>query len=71
MGRAYLDLVNNVATTGHGHPRLTEAVARQWARLNTNSRFHCAAVAEFSARLAALAPKVVSRYCRPPASPGA
>jgi 4-aminobutyrate aminotransferase-like enzyme/Ser/Thr protein kinase RdoA (MazF antagonist) len=55
-GRAYLDMVNNVATTGHGHPRLTEAVSRQWARLNTNSRFHYAAVAEFSARLAALAP---------------
>ena len=55
-GRAYLDMVNNVATTGHGHPRLVEAVSRQWARLNTNSRFHYAAVAEFSARLAALAP---------------
>ncbi len=55
-GRTYLDMVNNVATTGHGHPRLAEAVSRQWARLNTNSRFHYAAVAEFSARLAALAP---------------
>ena len=55
-GRTYLDMVNNVATTGHGHPRLVEAVSRQWARLNTNSRFHYAAVAEFSARLAALAP---------------
>jgi 4-aminobutyrate aminotransferase-like enzyme/Ser/Thr protein kinase RdoA (MazF antagonist) len=55
-GRAYLDMVNNVAATGHGHPRLTAAVSRQWARLNTNSRFHYAAVAEFSARLAALAP---------------
>jgi 4-aminobutyrate aminotransferase-like enzyme len=55
-GQTYLDMVNNVATTGHGHPRLVEAVSRQWARLNTNSRFHYAAVAEFSARLAALAP---------------
>jgi len=55
-GQVYLDMVNNVATTGHGHPRLTAAVARQWARLNTNSRFHYAAVAEFSERLAALAP---------------
>ncbi|MGN6503483.1 MAG: aminotransferase [Pseudolysinimonas sp.] len=55
-GQVYLDMVNNVATTGHGHPRLTEAVARQWARLNTNSRFHYAAVAEFSGRLAQLAP---------------
>jgi 4-aminobutyrate aminotransferase-like enzyme/Ser/Thr protein kinase RdoA (MazF antagonist) len=55
-GQTYLDMVNNVATAGHGHPRLVEAVSRQWARLNTNSRFHYAAVAEFSARLAALAP---------------
>jgi 4-aminobutyrate aminotransferase-like enzyme/Ser/Thr protein kinase RdoA (MazF antagonist) len=56
-GQVYLDMVNNVATTGHGHPRLTQAVARQWARLNTNSRFHYAAVAEFSERLASLAPE--------------
>lgn len=55
-GRAYLDMVNNVTIAGHGHPRLVEAVRRQWARLNTNSRFHYAGVAEFSERLAGLAP---------------
>ena len=32
------------------------AIARQWALLNTNSRFHYAAVAELSERLAELAP---------------
>jgi 4-aminobutyrate aminotransferase-like enzyme/Ser/Thr protein kinase RdoA (MazF antagonist) len=56
-GRAYLDMVNNVTIAGHGHPRLVEAVRRQWARLNTNSRFHYAGVAEFSERLASLAPE--------------
>ncbi|MDQ0423418.1 4-aminobutyrate aminotransferase-like enzyme/Ser/Thr protein kinase RdoA (MazF antagonist) [Peteryoungia aggregata LMG 23059] len=56
-GRAYLDMVNNVTILGHGHPRLAEAVGRQWALLNTNSRFHYAAVAEFSDRLASLAPE--------------
>jgi 4-aminobutyrate aminotransferase-like enzyme/Ser/Thr protein kinase RdoA (MazF antagonist) len=56
-GRAYLDMVNNVTILGHGHPRLTAAVEQQWSRLNTNSRFHYAAVADFSARLAALAPE--------------
>lgn len=56
-GRSYLDMVNNVTTVGHGHPRLVQAVGRQWARLNTNSRFHYEGVAEFSARLAALAPE--------------
>ncbi|HEV7308916.1 aminotransferase [Ensifer sp.] len=55
-GRSYLDMVNNVTILGHGHPRLAAAVGRQWSLLNTNSRFHYAAVAEFSARLAALAP---------------
>ena len=56
-GRAYLDMVNNVTTVGHGHPRLVDAVRRQWARLNTNSRFHYAGIAEFSERLAGLAPE--------------
>ena len=56
-GRSYLDMVNNVAVLGHGHPAVADAVARQWRRLNTNSRFNYAAVAEFSARLAATLPE--------------
>lgn len=56
-GRSYLDMVNNVTILGHGHPRLASAVGRQWSLLNTNSRFHYASVAEFSARLAALVPE--------------
>ncbi|KQV84436.1 aminotransferase [Rhizobium sp. Root1220] len=56
-GRAYLDMVNNVTVLGHGHPRLAEAISEQWLRLNTNSRFHYAAIAEFSERLAGLAPE--------------
>jgi len=55
-GRVYLDMVNNVAAIGHAHPRLEAAVARQLRRLNTNSRFHYAAVAEFAERLASLLP---------------
>ena len=55
-GRVYLDMVNNVAAIGHGHPALADAVARQWRRLNTNSRFNYAVVAEFSERLAATLP---------------
>lgn len=56
-GRAYLDMVNNVAILGHGEPRLTQAVAAQMARLNTNSRFHYESVVEFSEALAAKAPE--------------
>ena len=55
-GRAYLDMINNVAILGHGEPRLTDAVAAQMARLNTNSRFHYEALVEFSEALAARAP---------------
>ncbi len=56
-GRAYVDMVNNVAAIGHGHPRLADAVEQQLRTLNTNSRFHYAAIAQFSERLAALAPE--------------
>ena len=55
-GRVYLDMVNNVAVLGHGHPGLADAVARQWRRLNTNSRFNYEVVVEFSERLAATLP---------------
>ncbi|MGD9957520.1 MAG: aminotransferase, partial [Candidatus Nanopelagicales bacterium] len=55
-GRCYVDMVNNVAAVGHGHPRLADAVDRQMRMLNTNSRFHYEAVALLSERLAALAP---------------
>lgn len=55
-GRAYIDMVNNVAAIGHGHPRLADAVAAQLRLLNTNSRFHYEAIVQFSERLAALAP---------------
>jgi 4-aminobutyrate aminotransferase-like enzyme/Ser/Thr protein kinase RdoA (MazF antagonist) len=56
-GQVYLDMVNNVTILGHAHPRIQAAVARQLKRLNTNSRFHYAAIAEFSARLAELLPE--------------
>ncbi|WNW10277.1 aminotransferase [Pseudomonas sp. DTU_2021_1001937_2_SI_NGA_ILE_001] len=56
QGRSYLDMLNNVAVLGHGHPRMVAESARQWSLLNTNSRFHYAAIAEFSERLLELAP---------------
>ncbi|QVM97034.1 aminotransferase [Pseudomonas sp. SORT22] len=61
QGRAYLDMLNNVAVLGHGHPRMVAESARQWSLLNTNSRFHYAAIAEFSERLLALAPSGMDR----------
>ncbi|MEQ7919896.1 aminotransferase [Xanthomonas sp. WHRI 1810A] len=60
-GRSYLDMLNNVAVLGHGHPRMAQVAGRQWSLLNTNSRFHYAAIAEFSERLLALAPDGMNR----------
>lgn len=54
--QVYVDVVNNVATTGHAHPTLTAAATRQWSLLNTNSRFHYGAAVELAERLANLAP---------------
>ncbi|MCO8164763.1 aminotransferase [Pseudomonas sp. 21LCFQ010] len=61
QGRSYLDMLNNVAVLGHGHPRMAREAARQWSLLNTNSRFHYAAIAEFSERLLKLAPPGMDR----------
>ncbi|KPY88560.1 Aminotransferase, class III, partial [Pseudomonas syringae pv. spinaceae] len=61
QGRSYLDMLNNVAVLGHGHPRMAYEAARQWSLLNTNSRFHYAAIAEFSERLLKLAPDGMDR----------
>ncbi|PRA70188.1 hypothetical protein CQ065_05765 [Pseudomonas sp. MYb187] len=61
QGRSYLDMLNNVAVLGHGHPRMVNEAARQWSLLNTNSRFHYAAIAEFSERLLELAPEGMDR----------
>ena len=54
--RSYVDTINNVAMIGHGDPRVAAASARQWLLLNTNSRFHYAAIVDYSARIAELFP---------------
>ncbi|MDH0301313.1 MULTISPECIES: aminotransferase [unclassified Pseudomonas] len=61
QGRSYLDMLNNVAVLGHGHPRMVAESARQWSLVNTNSRFHYAAIAEFSERLLEVAPEGFDR----------
>lgn len=61
QGRSYLDMLNNVAVLGHGHPRMAAEAGRQWSLLNTNSRFHYAAIAEFSEQLLKRAPAGMDR----------
>ena len=55
-GRAYLDLVNNVAHVGHAHPRVVEAAARQKAELETNTRYLHPRILDYGDRLAATLP---------------
>ncbi|NIY99052.1 aminotransferase class III-fold pyridoxal phosphate-dependent enzyme, partial [Salipiger sp. HF18] len=38
-GTRYLDFYNNVPSVGHSHPAVVEAVSRQIAVLNTNTRY--------------------------------
>jgi 4-aminobutyrate aminotransferase-like enzyme len=55
-GRVYLDMVNNVTSVGHAHPRVVEAAHRQMRLLNTNSRFNYRVIAEFADRISATLP---------------
>src|SRR6201998_679354 len=55
-GRAYLDVYNNVPLVGHSHPRVVEAVQRQIALLNTNTRYLHDNVLRYAERLTQLLP---------------
>ena len=55
-GRRYLDCYNNVASVGHCHPRVVEALTRQAARLNTHTRYLHENVVRYAERLAATCP---------------
>lgn len=56
-GRAYLDCFNNVCHIGHAHPEVVEAIARQAALLNTNTRYLHDNIVEYAERLTATLPK--------------
>ncbi|WP_312170586.1 aminotransferase [Microbacterium sp.] len=56
-GRSHIDMVNNVAGLGHGHPAIAAAADRQLRTLATNSRFLFRDLAEYSERLIALMPQ--------------
>jgi 4-aminobutyrate aminotransferase-like enzyme/Ser/Thr protein kinase RdoA (MazF antagonist) len=59
-GRAYLDAYNNVPHVGHGHPAVVEAIARQAATLNTNTRYLTTPVLDYAERLTARLPAPLS-----------
>ncbi len=76
-GRAYVDAYNNVPVVGHAHPVVVEAIARQAAALNTNTRYLHESVVLLAERLTASMPRGARhrhvrelRAARPTTSPG-
>ncbi len=59
-GQAYLDVYNNVPLVGHSHPRVVEAVSRQMAVLNTNTRYLHDNITRYAERLTAKFPAPLS-----------
>ncbi|MGA8260350.1 MAG: aminotransferase class III-fold pyridoxal phosphate-dependent enzyme, partial [Arenicellales bacterium] len=59
-GRAYLDCVNNICHVGHCHPQVVEALHRQAARLNTNTRYLHRNILDYAERLLATFPDPLS-----------
>jgi 4-aminobutyrate aminotransferase-like enzyme len=55
-GNEYLDAYNNVPCVGHCHPRVTEAVSRQMATLNTNTRYVQDSILAYSEQLLSTLP---------------
>ena len=50
-GHRYLDAYNNVASVGHCHPQIVQAIARQAAVLNTHTRYLHETVLDFAEKL--------------------
>lgn len=55
-GNDYLDVYNNVASVGHGHPRVVDAIAKQAAALNTHTRYVHERIVDYSEALLATMP---------------
>lgn len=60
-GNDYLDAYNNVPCVGHAHPHVVEAVSRQLAAVNTNTRYVQESLVEYAERLLATFPAELSR----------
>ncbi len=60
QGNAYLDCYNNVASVGHCHPRVVEALSQQSATLATHTRYLHDSILTYAERLLALFPTELS-----------
>ncbi|WP_236174708.1 aspartate aminotransferase family protein [Pseudomonas pseudonitroreducens] len=57
QGKRYLDAYNNVASIGHCHPRVVQAIARQAAVLNTHTRYLQEGILDYAEDLLATFPE--------------
>jgi 4-aminobutyrate aminotransferase-like enzyme len=60
-GSRFLDAYNNVASVGHCHPHVTDAVAKQMSTLNTHTRYLHGAILDYSERLLASMPAEIDQ----------
>ncbi len=60
-GDKYLDVYNNVASIGHCHPAVTEAVTQQMKMLNTHTRYLHENILDYSEALLATTPEAIDR----------
>src|SRR3954464_15035160 len=60
-GVRYLDAYNNVASVGHCHPHVVEAVSRQLSTLNTHTRYLHGGIVDYSQRLLATMPEQIDQ----------
>src|SRR5579862_7016317 len=59
-GTRYLDAYNNVASVGHCHPHVVQAICKQAATLATHTRYLHEGILNYAERLLATFPDVVS-----------
>ncbi|ROM81002.1 aspartate aminotransferase family protein [Pseudomonas brassicacearum] len=61
QGRRYLDAYNNVASVGHCHPRVVEAICNQAAKLNTHTRYLQEGILDYAEQLLGTFPEHLER----------
>lgn len=60
-GVRYLDAYNNVASVGHCHSYVVDAIARQLGAINTHTRYLHPSITDYSARLLATMPEGIDQ----------
>ena len=60
-GQKYLDVYNNVASLGHCHPAVIDAVHAQMQKLNTHTRYLHETILDYTEQLLATAPAEINK----------